>query len=66
MRFLLETIVSVIGLAIFFIVALLIPGLFWFGFLLFLVLEVLAFALGYWRESRRHMEEVEEELLKPE
>ena len=53
MKFLLETTLSISGLVIFFVIAFLFPTFFWIGLVFLLVFETLAFALGYFRRTRK-------------
>ncbi len=60
MKFLVETILAVCGLVIFFAVAYFAPSLFWVGLAILLVLETMAFILGYFRRSKSSEEALEE------
>jgi predicted membrane protein len=62
MKYLLETVLSVTGLVIFFVFAFLISALFWVGFVILLVFEAAAFILGYFRRTK-HPEQTLEEVV---
>jgi uncharacterized membrane protein SirB2 len=60
MKFLLETILFVVGLLVFLSVAFLVPSFFWIGFVVFLVLAAIAFVLGFFRRENNPEQALEE------
>jgi len=52
MKLLLETVLSITGLVIFFAFAFFAPSFFWVGFVIFLVFAISAFILGYVRRTK--------------
>jgi uncharacterized protein HemY len=66
MKLLLETILSISGLVIFFVIAFLSPSLFWVGFVFLLVFETAAFVFGYFRRSKKRKKTLKEVVKKLE
>ncbi len=64
MKLLLETILSISGLVIFFLIAFFYPSLFWVGFVFLLVFETAAFAFGYFRRSKKRKKTLKEVVKK--
>jgi membrane protein implicated in regulation of membrane protease activity len=62
MQFLLETVLFVAGLVVFFAFAFFAPSLFWIGFVIFLVFATVAFMLGYMRRRKNPEETLKEEI----
>ena len=60
MKFLVETVLSVTGLVIFFVFAFFISSLFWVGLVILLVFEAAAFILGYFRRTKNPEQTLEE------
>jgi hypothetical protein len=61
MQFLLETVLTITGLAIFLAFTFFVPSLFWVGLVILLILGAIAFILGYFRrtkDSQQTMKEV--------
>ncbi len=64
MKLLLETILSISGLVIFFLIAFFYPSLFWIGFVFLLVFETAAFVFGYFRRSKKRKKTLKEVVKK--
>jgi uncharacterized membrane protein SirB2 len=60
MKLLLETVLSVSGILIFFAIAFFAPSFFWIGLVFLLVLETIAFILGYFRKKKNPEQTLEE------
>jgi len=60
MKLLLETVLSISGLVIFFAIAFFSPSLFWIGFIFLLVFETAAFIFGYVRRTKKRKKTLRE------